>query len=60
MKRTFLLEGERITLRRAKELCGEQYERVMREVKAAFLADPRVELSYMTRVGILTIWFRVE
>ena len=60
MKKTFYLEGERITLHRAKELLGKvRYEQVVHQAKAAFLAEPLKEISYMTRLGILTIWFQL-
>lgn len=41
MKKQFYLEGERITLRCAKELIGrEQYKKALSNAKAAFLRNP--------------------
>ncbi len=60
MKKTFLLEGERITLHHAKELFGERYLTVLAEAKRIYLRDPLRELNYMTREGILTIWFQPD
>ena len=41
MKKTFYLEGERITLKRAKELLGERkYKRFTERSKAIFLSMP--------------------
>lgn len=57
--KTFLLEGETVTLRYVKQLCGqERYQRMMADAKAKFFADPTVDLRYPTRNGILTIWLR--
>ena len=58
MKKQFYLEGERITLHHAKELFGERYLTVLADAKRTYLRDPLTELSYMTREGILTIWFQ--
>lgn len=61
MKKQFYLEGERITLKRAKALFGEvRYQRVMRKAKASFMTDPRVEIAYHTSQGIVTIWFQID
>ena len=60
MKKTFMLEGERITLRHAKELFGERYLTVLAKAKRIYLRDPLTELNYMTREGILTIWFQPD
>lgn len=60
MKKTFYLEGERITLKQTKELLGDaRYEKVMKEAKAAFLSDPLTEIAYMTHQGVLTVYFQV-
>jgi hypothetical protein len=60
MKKTFYLEGERITLKRAKELLGaKRYPRVLAGARKLFLADPLTQIQYMTREGVLTIWFQV-
>lgn len=59
LHKTFLLEGETVTLRYVKQLCGEErYQRMMADAKEKFFADPTVELRYPTRNGILTIWLR--
>ena len=61
MKKHFYLEGERITLRRAKRLIGEKrYERVLRNAKWRFLRDPLTDIRFATREGILTIWFQPD
>ncbi len=60
MKKAFMLEGERITLHHAKELFGERYLKVLADAKEVYLRDPLTELSYMTREGILTIWFQID
>jgi hypothetical protein len=61
MKKQFYLEGERVTLRRAKRLIGEErYARVLRNAKSRFLRDPLADIRYMTREGILTIWFQPD
>lgn len=60
MKKQFYLEGERITLHQAKELLGKRYPMVLTEAKKTYLRDPLTELSYMTREGILTIWFQPD
>ena len=60
MKKQFILEGEQIALHHAKELFGERYLNVLADAKKAYLRDPLTELSYMTREGILTIWFQLD
>ena len=61
MKKTFWLEGERITLHKAKQLIGpERYEKALREAKKAFLSDPLADIRFLTREGILTIWFQPD
>ena len=61
MKKQFYLEGERITLRCAKELIGrEQYKKTLSNAKAAFLCNPLREVQYMTREGMLTIVFQPD
>lgn len=60
MKKQFYLEGERITLRHAKELLGERYLTVLAEAKRIYLREPLTELRYITREGILTIWFQPD
>ena len=61
MKKQFYLEGERITLQHAKRLIGaERYERTLRNAKWRFLRDPLSEIRFMTREGILTVWFQPD
>lgn len=61
MKKQFYLEGERITLRCAKELIGrEQNKKALSNAKAAFLRNPLREVRYMTREGMLTIVFQPD
>ena len=61
MKKQFYLERERITLKQAKVIFGEErYLRVVRKAKATFLAKPETELSYHTDRGIITIWFQPD
>lgn len=61
MKKQFYLEGERITLKRAKAIFGEErYHRIMREAKASYIADPLVEIAYHTSHGIVTIWLQLD
>ena len=60
MKKQFFLEGERITLHHAKELLGARYLTVLAEAKRIYLREPLTELCYMTREGILTIWFQPD
>jgi hypothetical protein len=60
MKKTFHLEDERISLKRAKELLGaKRYPRVLAGARKRFLADPLTQIQFMTREGLLTIWFQV-
>jgi hypothetical protein len=61
MKKVFSLEGERITLKRAKELLGEKrYKRFVGLSKAIFLTDPVAEYRCATNEGILTVYFRID
>lgn len=59
IRKTFLLEGETVTMRYVKEICGqEKYERMIEDAKKKFFADPTVDLRYPTPKGILTIWLQ--
>jgi len=61
MKKTFYLEGERITLKRAKELLGERkYKRFTERSKAIFLSNPTADIRCATGQGILTVYFHVD
>ena len=61
VKKQFYLEGERITLQHAKQLIGaERYERALRNAKWRFLRDPLADIRFMTREGILTVWFQPD
>ena len=60
IRKTFLLEGETITMRYVKQRCGEERSRRMIEdAKEKFFADPTAELCYPTPKGWLTIWFQL-
>ncbi len=59
MTKTFFLEGERITLRQAKDLLGaKNYAAQMKTAKASFLANPLSKIRIHTEQGCLTVWFR--
>ena len=60
IRKTFLLEGETITMRYEKQRCGEErYRRMIEDAKEKFFADPTAELCYSTPKGWLTIWFQL-
>ena len=60
IRKTFLLEGETITMRYVKQRCGEEcYRRMIEDAKEKFFADPTAELCYPTPKGWLTIWFQL-
>ena len=60
IRKTFLLEGETVTIRYVKQLCGEErYRRMIETAKEKFFADPAAELLYPTPEGWLTIWFQL-
>ena len=60
IRKTFLLEGETVTMRYVKQLCGEErYRRMIDDAKGKFFADPTAELCYPTPKGWLTIWFQL-
>lgn len=60
VRKTFLLEGENVTMKYVKQLCGaEHYYRIIEDAKKKFFADPTTELRYPTPAGYLTIWFQV-
>ena len=57
IRKTFLLEGETVTMKYVKQLCGEErYGRMIEDAKKKFFAD---ELCYPTPEGWLTIWFHL-
>ena len=59
-RKTFLLEGETVTMRYVKQLCGEErYRWIIENAKEKFFADPAAELCYPTPEGWLTIWFQL-
>ena len=60
IRKTFLLEGETVTMRYVKQLCGEErYRRMIDDAQGKFFADPTAELCYPTPKGWLTIWFQL-
>ena len=60
IRKIFLLEGETVTMRYVKQLCGEErYRRMIDDEKGKFFADPTAELCYPTPKGWLTIWFQL-
>ena len=60
IRKTFLLEGETVTMRYVKQLCGEErYGRMIKDAKKKFFADPTIDLCYLTPAGYLTIWFQL-
>lgn len=60
IRKTFLLEGETVTMRYVKQLCGEErYCRMIEDAKEKFFANPTAELCYPTPEGWLTIWFQL-
>ena len=60
IRKTFLLEGETVTMKYVKQLCGvERYNHIIEDAKKKFFADPTVELCYPTPAGYLPIWFQV-
>ena len=60
IRKTFLLEGETVTMRYVKQLCGEElYRWIIENAKEKFFADPAAELCYPTPEGWLTIWFQL-
>ena len=59
IRKTFLLEGETVTMRYVKQLCGQdRYEKIIEDAKKKFFADPTVDLRYPTPEGILTTWLQ--
>ena len=59
IRKTFLLEGETVTMKYVKQLCSEErYGRMIEDAKKKFFADPTVDL-YPTPEGWLTIWFHL-
>ena len=60
IRKTFLLEGETVTMKYIKQLCGEErYDRMIEDAKKKFFADPTADLCYPTPAGYLTIWFQL-
>lgn len=60
IRKTFLLEGETVTMRYVKQLCGEErYRQMIENAKEKFFSDPAAELCYPTSEGWLTIWFQL-
>ena len=60
IRKTFLLEGETVTMKYVKQLCGEErYGRMIEDAKKKFFADPTIDLCYPTPAGYLTIWFQL-
>ena len=60
IRKIFLLEGETVTMKYVKQLCGEErYGRMIEDAKKKFFADPTVDLCYPTPAGYLTIWFQL-
>ena len=54
IRKTFLLEGETVTMKYVKMLCGEErYSRMIEDAKKKFFADPTVDLCYPTPAGAL-------
>ena len=46
IRKTFLLEGETITMRYVKQRCGEErYRRMIEDAKEKFFADPTADAS---------------
>ena len=42
-RKTFLLEGETVTMKYVKQICGEErYSRMIEDAKKKFFADPTV------------------
>ena len=55
IRKTFLLEGETVTMKYVKKLCGEErYGRMIEDAKKKFFADPTIDLCYLTPAGYLT------
>ena len=49
IRKTFLLEGETVTMRYVKQLRGEErYTRIIEDAKKKFFADPTIDLCYPT------------
>ena len=60
IRQTFLLEGETVTMKYVRQLCGEElYRHMIEDAKKKFFADPTVDLCYPTPEGYLTIWFQL-
>ena len=60
IRKTFLLEGEIVSMKYVKQLCGEErYGRMIKDAKKKFCADPTVDLCDPTPAGYLTIWFQL-
>lgn len=60
IRKTFLLEGETVTMKYVKQLCGpNRYHQIIEDAKKKFFADPTTELCYPTPAGYLTIWFQL-
>ncbi len=60
IRKTFLLEGETVTMKYVKKLCSEErYGRMIEDAKEKFFANPTAELCYPTPKGWLTIWFQL-
>ena len=54
IRKTFLLEGETVTMKYVKKLCGEErYGRMIEDAKEKFFAEShrRAVLSYAGRAG---------
>ena len=52
IRKTFLLEGETVTMKYVKKLCGEErYGRMIEDAKEKFFANPTAELCYPTPEG---------
>lgn len=60
IRKTFLLEGETVTMKYVRQLCGEAcYRWIIEDAKKKFFADPTTDLCYPTPEGYLTIWFQL-
>ena len=61
IRKTFLLEGETVTMRYVKQLCGEErYCRMIEDAKEKFFANPTAELCYPTPECLLTIFIHLS
>ena len=60
MKKTFYLEGARVTRRYVKELVGEtRFMELMDDALESFETDPAEEIAFMTSEGIITVEFQL-